>query len=166
MSKNSGKKLPVSENKGQLLVYPSASDVADCDWDWPNFTPHEMRCKGSGKVGVCWDSMDKLQALRHDLDEPMIITSAYRSPAHNKSQGGARRSQHLKGKAFDVQMHGHDPVVFEAKARAAGFTSIGYYVDDGFMHIDTRKSGKTWGEPFPATWGQPEVPTLKRRWRR
>lgn len=148
-----------------LILYKSVKSVPADEWRWPNFKPHEMRCKGSGTVGIDIKSMDKLQALRDDLGEPMILTSAYRSPDHNKSQGGAVRSQHLKAKAFDVQMSGHDPVVFEAKARAAGFTSIGYYVEDGFMHIDTRKNGKTWGEPFPVAKPEPAATVLKRRWR-
>ncbi len=121
-------------------------------WPWPNFTPHEMRCKGSGKIGFHRPSMDKLQALRDLVGKPMHITSAYRSPPHNKSVGGADRSEHLKARAYDVRMAGHDPVEFERLARKVGFTSFGYYPysRNPFMHIDPRERPATWGPKFPS----------------
>jgi len=32
-----------------------------------------------------------------------------------------------------------------------GFTSFGYYQKSGFMHIDTRPIGATWGKPWPVS---------------
>lgn len=104
-------------------------------WNWPNFTPFEMRSKGDGKLVINAHAMDKLQALR-ELVGPISITSAYRSPAHNKKVGGAKGSQHLQAKAFDCQMGGHDPAYFEACARRVGFTGFGFYEHHNFMHVD------------------------------
>ena len=56
---------------------------------------------------------DKLQALRTALDKPLLITSAYRSAAHNKRVGGATHSQHRLGKAFDIRMENQNPAAFE-----------------------------------------------------
>jgi zinc D-Ala-D-Ala carboxypeptidase len=50
--------------------------------------------------------------------------------------GGATRSKHLDGAAFDIAMANHDPVAFEAAARAVGFLGFGFYPRSGFMHID------------------------------
>ena len=119
-------------------------------WTWPSFSPREMACKGTGKLIIDTDAMDDLQSLRDMLGKPLIITSAYRSPEHNKRVGGAKRSKHLEGIAFDVRMDNHDPHTFEAAARAAGFTGFGYYPKSGFMHIDTGPA-RSWGKPWPKT---------------
>ena len=119
-------------------------------WTWPSFIPREMACKGTGKLIINTDAMDDLQSLRDMLGKPLIITSAYRSPEHNKRVGGAKRSKHLEGIAFDVRMDNHDPHTFEAAARAAGFTGFGYYPKSGFMHIDTGPA-RSWGKPWPKT---------------
>lgn len=119
-------------------------------WDWPDFSPREMASKGEGELLIDTVAMDRLQALRDRLGKPMLITSAYRSPAHNKRVGGAKRSKHLDAIAFDVRMENHDPHVFEAAARAVGFTGFGYYRNSGFMHIDTGPE-RSWGKPWPET---------------
>ena len=129
-------------------IYPHFSDVPASEWRWPSFSPREIACKGTGKVLINADALDKLQALRASLGKPLILTSAYRSPEHNRAVGGAKNSQHMKGIAFDVRMDNQDPDAFEQAARAAGFTGVGYYVKSGFMHIDTGPS-RTWGTPWP-----------------
>ena len=82
------------------------------------------------------EALDKLQALRDCLGKPLIVRSAYRSPAHNRAVGGAARSKHLDGTAFDIAMTNHDPVAFEEAARPVGFKGFGFYPRSGFMHID------------------------------
>ena len=47
-------------------------------------------------------------------------------------------------------MSNHDPAVFEAAARAVGFSGFGYYPKSGFMHIDTAEP-RSWGTPWPLT---------------
>ena len=94
-------------------------------------------------------SMDCLQALRDLLGKPIYVNSAFRSEYWNAKVGGAKASQHLKATAFDPSMRNHDPHQFEAAARECGFTSFGYYVAQGFMHIDTRDRPTKWGTPFP-----------------
>lgn len=119
-------------------------------WRWPNFSPRELASKREGELLIDPPSLDKLQALRTRLGRPMVITSAYRSPAHNRAVGGATNSLHMQGKAFDVVVGNHDPRAFIAAARAAGFTGIGTYPRRGFIHIDTGPA-RTWGDPFPFT---------------
>ncbi len=62
--------------------------------------------------------------------------------------GGAPASKHMQGTAFDIAMANHDPVAFEAAARAVGFLGFGYYPRSGFMHIDLGPA-RSWGEKFP-----------------
>lgn len=127
--------------------YASFEDYPKSIWRWADFTPRELRSKGDGKLMVDLESMDKLQALRTMLGIPIKLTSAYRSAAHNKKVGGAKNSQHLKARAFDCQMPGHDPAQFEAAARQCGFTGFGFYPDSKpkFIHIDTGPT-REWGE--------------------
>ncbi|MGY6535279.1 MAG: YcbK family protein [Pararhodobacter sp.] len=117
-------------------------------WRWPNFSPAEIACRGSGQLKLHPEALDKLQALRDRLGKPLIVRSAYRSPAHNGNVGGAPRSKHMDGTAFDIAMSNHDPAAFEAAARAVGFLGFGYYPRSGFMHIDLGPA-RIWGAPFP-----------------
>lgn len=117
-------------------------------WRWQNFQPVELACNGTGQLMVDFHSMDCLQALREMLDAPIYLNSAFRSEWWNAKVGGAKASQHLEAKAFDPSMQNHDPHQFEAAARECGFTAFGYYVDQNFMHIDTRDRPAKWGTPF------------------
>jgi hypothetical protein len=124
-------------------------EVPDNLWRWPNFSPAEIACRGTGQLKLHAQALDKLQALRDRLGKPLIIRSAYRSPQHNRNVGGAPRSKHMDGTAFDIAMSNHEPAAFEAAARAVGFLGFGYYPRSGFMHVDLGPA-RSWGDPFPA----------------
>lgn len=79
---------------------------------------------------------------------PLNVRSAYRSPEHNRAVGGATRSKHLDGAAFDISMANRDPVAFEAAAREVGFFGFGLYPRSGFIHVDLGHA-QQWGERFP-----------------
>lgn len=130
-----------------MTLYQSWKDVPKDKWRWKNFSPRELACKGTGSLLVDNVALDKLQELRDKLGAPLLITSAYRSPEHNRKVGGAKNSYHLKGVAFDIRMENQDPVAFEAAARDVGFRGVGYYPRQGFMHIDLGPE-RTWGAPF------------------
>jgi hypothetical protein len=125
-------------------------DVDPKAWTWPSFSPAEIACRGTGKLVVNTEAMDALQRLRDRLGKPMIVTSAYRSPEHNRRVGGASASRHLAGDAFDISMSNHSPDDFERAAREAGFKGFGFYPKSNFMHIDMG-SPREWGTRFPAT---------------
>ena len=80
-------------------------------WRWPNFSPAEIACRGTGRLLLNDAALDKLQALRDRLGKPLIVRSAYRSPEHNRAVGGAKASKHLEGVAVDIAMANHDPEV-------------------------------------------------------
>jgi len=128
--------------------YDHWRDVPGTAWRWPNFSPAEIACRGTGKLLINEAALDKLQALRDRLGKPLIVRSAYRSPGHNRAVGGAKRSKHLIGAAFDIAMENHDPVAFEAAAREVGFLGFGFYPRSGFMHVDLGPE-RQWGQRFP-----------------
>jgi len=132
------------------MLYKSWKDYPKDKWPWKSFSPREMACKGTGTLLIDANAMDKLQALRDRLGVPILVTSGYRSPEHNKKVGGAKESLHMQGCAFDIRMDNHNPTEFEAAARSCGFTGFGYYPKQGFMHIDTG-TPRTWGDRFPNT---------------
>ena len=145
-----------------IRIFWHFSDVPERDWRWPNFSPDEIACRGTGQIKLHPEALDKLQALRDRLGKPLIIRSAYRSPEHNRAVGGAPASKHMDGTAFDIAMANHDPVAFEAAAREVGFLGFGYYPRSGFMHIDLGPA-RQWGERFPvrAVPFAPEVPPAR-----
>ena len=104
-------------------------------WRWPNFSPKEIACKGDGLIVVDEKALDCLQAMRNNIGVPLVLNSAYRSEAYNKSVGGAPKSQHLLGRAFDIRITPNvtrEEIKYHAKE--AGFTGIGDY--DTFVHVD------------------------------
>ncbi|WP_422078427.1 D-Ala-D-Ala carboxypeptidase family metallohydrolase [Vannielia sp.] len=104
--------------------YDHWRDLPEGIWRWPNFSPAEIACRVTGKLLVNEPALDKLQALRSRLGKPLIVRSVYRSPEHNRAVGGATRSKHMDGAAFDIAMTNHDPVAFEAAARSSASASI------------------------------------------
>lgn len=139
-----------------MKVYANWKDYPMSQWRWPSFSPQEMACRGTGKLMIVPDAMDKLQALRDRLGRPMIVNSAYRSPEHNRAVGGAKGSKHMEGIAFDVRMDNHDPNEYISAALAVGFNGIGTYPRQNFVHVDARASRAAWGKPFPKRSATPD----------
>jgi hypothetical protein len=123
--------------------------VDEAAWPWPNFSPAEMASKGDGSLRLSRGAMDRLQRLRMRLGVPLQILSAYRDPAHNARVGGAKRSYHMRGLAFDIRVDNIDPAALIEAAHAEGFRGFGTYPRQGFVHIDTRETLARWGDPFP-----------------
>ena len=44
-------------------------------WRWPNFSPAEIACRGTGAIKINSEAMGKLQSLRNRLDKPLIVPS-------------------------------------------------------------------------------------------
>jgi len=132
-----------------IKIYANWKDYPMSEWRWPSFSPQEIACRGTGRLLVVPYAMDKLQALRDRVGKPMIVNSGYRSPEHNRAVGGAKNSMHMKGIAFDVRMDNHNPADYIAAAKQVGFTAIGTYPRQGFVHVDARGSAASWGDPFP-----------------
>ena len=70
------------------------------------------------------------------------VISGYRSPKTNaklrsKSNGVAKRSLHMQGKAIDVRLTGFDTSQLHKAARKLAKGGVGYYQKSNFIHIDT-----------------------------
>lgn len=89
------------------------------------------------------------ESIRAIWNKPILIHSAYRSPEHNRTVGGARNSQHLQGRALDLAPPaGVKLITFYTIIRENteewGIHGLGKYKT--FVHVDIRPTDKliTW----------------------
>lgn len=101
-----------------------------------NFNLREFACKCCGSVKIDDELVERLQVLRDRIAKPVIITSGYRCPKHNKEVGGAIDSYHTQGLAVDIVVEDYDLEKLEAIAEALGFRGIGVYSSQNFLHLD------------------------------
>jgi len=121
---------------------------------WEYFTEDELRCKGTDECNMDSQFMITLEALRHEFNEPMIISSGYRDLSYNQVIGGAKNSPHLYGKAVDVVISGKKAYRLIKLAIQYGFTGIGVSQrgqhEKRFIHIDTMENSDI--HPRPWIW--------------
>ncbi len=85
--------------------------------------------------------LDKVSA-QFGSNKVLHVISGYRSPESNRllaerSNGVARHSMHMEGKAIDVRMPGLDLATLHKAALGAKGGGVGYYPDSQFVHMDT-----------------------------
>ena len=84
-----------------------------------SFRVREFACRdGSDPLFVDSALVQLLQSIRDHFGAPVVITSGYRTAAHNKAVGGAPYSQHCYGRAADIRVAGV-PVTFASGLTAA-----------------------------------------------
>ena len=80
--------------------------------------------------------LERLDLLREFVNEPLHITSSYRTEDYNSSVGGSKTSYHLKGRAVDLRCNnGALRLKIIENAIDLGL-SVG--VHKLFVHIDNR----------------------------
>lgn len=92
------------------------------------------------------DLLDGLEFVRKTIGRPIMITSGYREPEHNKEVGGAKRSMHVTKplRGVDITCPGVHPIDLAAVClqwepfRKGG---LGLYPNDGHVHVDVRSDG-------------------------
>ena len=118
----------------------------------PNFTVYEFRCRdGSDVVMIDESLVVLLQCIREHFGKPITITSGYRTGTHNTAVGGSRSSQHLLGRAADIQVAGVsvEDVAAYAESLLPGWGGVGRYPvkagrTKGWVHVDTRPNKSRW----------------------
>ena len=59
-----------------MLYFDHWTQVPADAWHWPNFSPEEVACRGTGKVGIDPEAMAALQALRARLASRSPVISS------------------------------------------------------------------------------------------
>ena len=118
----------------------------------PGFRVREFRCRdGSDTIMIDESLVVLLQCIREHFGKPITITSGYRTAAHNTAVGGAKSSQHLLGRAADIQVAGVpvEDVAAYAESLLPGWGGVGRYPvkagrAKGWVHVDTRAKKSRW----------------------
>ena len=105
----------------------------------PHFRVREFACRdGADLVKIDTDLVELLERIRTAACGAVTVNSGYRTASYNQKVGGARASQHLLGRAADIQVSGASPLLVGqiAEYYLGGHGGIGVY--QTFTHLDTR----------------------------
>jgi uncharacterized protein YcbK (DUF882 family) len=108
--------------------------------DYQFFSDDEFERIGSDSNRMNIAFMKKLIQLRGEINQPLPLTSAWRSESRNRQVGGAKNSAHLYGRAVDLRVHGDTAFRVLSAAARSGFTGIGVHqrgiIRGRFIHLD------------------------------
>ena len=117
----------------------------------PSFRVREFACKGSDAVLIDDELVVLLQCIREHFGKAVTITSGYRTATHNAAVGGAKSSQHLLGRAADIQVADTpvEDVAAYAESLMPAWGGVGRYPvkagrAKGWVHVDTRANKSRW----------------------
>lgn len=131
--------MPANENNAESAVKEFSMKRDGNTYISRNFMVSEFRCKdGSDKILIDVDFVrSKLQDIRDHFGVPVTVNSGYRTESYNKKVGGAKKSFHMTGQAFDIVVKGHTPAEVARYAQSLDVKGIIQY--NGFVHVDSRE---------------------------
>ena len=78
----------------------------------PHFRVREFACRdGADLVKIDTDLVELLERIRTATCGAVTVNSGYRTASYNQKVAGARASQHLLGRAADIQVSGASPLL-------------------------------------------------------
>lgn len=128
------KELVVTYYENGYYLEPAMQQLRIFLADWRDGKQHDL---DPAVMDILW----QIQAeIGHDGTWEVI--SAYRSPETNamlnkRSNGVAKNSQHIQGKAIDVRLRGEDSKRLYEVALELELGGVGYYEQSDFIHADT-----------------------------
>jgi len=103
----------------------------------------EIKCKCCNVFPSTYQSRQfllKLDTFRKFLKFPLLLTNCFRCREHNAQIGGAKDSAHLYGVGADCYSNKISFLtILEQAERFNGFSGIGVYLDQRFLHLDCKK---------------------------
>lgn len=112
--------------------------MKDGFFDSKEFASRDGAPSPYGPMNVKQELVDFLNQLRLRFGKPLVVTSGYRSPEHNKAVGGVANSYHTQGLAADIRPEDQKdlPALWELCRRLNVTGGVGVY--DTFVHVDRR----------------------------
>ena len=108
-----------------------------------HFTEKELACPCCKRCNMDTYLLEVLETIRGECGFPLKVNSGFRCEVHNREVGGGIKSQHLLGKAVDIDTSRLSAEMKYKLAEAALVFGIrGFGVYDRFFHLDVRD-----GEP-------------------
>ncbi len=133
-------------NQGDILTSIEEIQKFIRENDIKHFNPQEFVCKHCGEVKIHPKLIVLAEELREILGKPLVITSGYRCPEHNRAVGGVPDSAHTKGLALDVAcVSSRTRFVILSFLFRAGVRRIG--VAKNYIHFDiddSKPQGVVW----------------------
>ncbi len=131
---HTGEKLKVVYKADGQFVAENLHRIDRVMRDWRT---DEVKPIDPALLDLIWDLQRKLRS-----SGPIGVLSGYRAPATNamlrrKSEGVAKNSFHIKGRAIDLQIGGRTCRQVRDAAIALKRGGVGYYPVSQFVHIDT-----------------------------
>lgn len=143
---------------------PAGQRMTAQNWGLKNFKPSDLMAPSEAgqwvdaRAATALDNLagimgQRFPGLKVKVNEE--TTGDPNQPTAGRRRGTAdpsdnphvKKSQHLKGTAFDVQVQGwsdEQKAAFLSEARAMGFSGVGFYGPNGHLHIDMGPE-RTWG---------------------
>lgn len=120
----------------------------------PHFKLSEFHCKDGSPYPEEWIESrltplcEALEKIREDAGGALIVNSGYRTPAYNKKLGGVEKSQHVQGRAADIQCPGllsRDLAnIIRDLIKSGEIPAGGVGLYSSFVHYDTRGRFTFW----------------------
>lgn len=128
------KSLEVTYYKGGLYLLEPMEELRDFLADWRTGEKKPIDPK---LMDILWE----IQRVTGNTNTFEVI-SAYRSEKtnsllRNRSNGVAKKSQHILGKAIDVRLRGMKTRELRDIALKLKLGGVGYYRKSDFVHVDT-----------------------------
>jgi uncharacterized protein YcbK (DUF882 family) len=111
----------------------------------PHFTREELECRHCGAMEFTELALDRLEALREEFGKPMVVSSGFRCPAHNREVGrtglcGPHTRVDRDNVTVDIQVYGADALELLGLALGYGLTGLGVHQKDDhdqrILHLD------------------------------
>ncbi len=101
--------------------------------------PNGLRVQRDSVETACFprELVGLLRRIESRFGKPVVVTSGYRSPSHNRSVNGARLSQHMGCKAADIIVPDADRFAVAQYVRSLpGRGGVGTYCNTIAIHVD------------------------------
>ena len=110
-----------------------------------HFSRSEFACScGCGYNTVDTELLTIMEVVRQHFDAPVKITSGCRCLTRNAEVGGSKHSQHLIGRAADIQVGGVEPGEVADYIDNMWPDKLGLGKYGVFVHVDSRSTKARW----------------------